>query len=291
MIRRRVWIDTDPAVSDGNGEVDDAFALIQALRSPELDIVGISAVFGNTGIDHCFAMAQEIVRRAGRSDVPVYRGCGEAGDRAANPATEALCAALADAPLSIVALGPLTTIAAALAQPGTTLGNVEEIVFCGGRRAGLEFRVSAKQEKPFPDMNFECDPAAAEYLIALGAPMTLAGWEASSEMWLTPADLDRLRDAGDECAVWLAASARKWINRWQSNLGTPGFTPFDAVTLGWLLVPHQFVRESLPTGFDHSGAKPQFLADPALTGPQASYLRSVDNDAFRADLMARLLAA
>ena len=290
MIRRRVWIDTDPAVSDGNGEVDDAFALIQALRSPELDVVGISAVFGNTKIDHCYAMAQEIVTRAGRSDVPVYRGCGEKGDRSANPATDALCAALAEAPLTIIAIGPLTSIAAALSQPGAVLANVEELIFCGGRRIGLEFRVSPMQPRSFPDMNFECDPSAAEELLALGVPMTLAGWEVCSEMWLTPADLDRLRDEGDECAAWLAASARKWMGKWQKELGTPGFTPFDALSVGWLLVPALFTHMQWPTGFDHEGEKPLFWADPGLAGPKATYLRSVDNDAFRADLMARLLS-
>ena len=289
MIRRRVWIDTDPAVADGNGEVDDAFALVQALRSPELDVVGISAVFGNSKIDSCYAMAQEIVGHTGRTDVPVYRGCGQKGDRQANDATEALCAALAQGPLTIIAIGPLTTIAAALCQPGAALANVEDIVFCGGRRIGLDFRVSSTQKKLFPDMNFECDPAAAEELLALGLPMTLAGWEVCSEMWLTPADLDRLRDEGDDCAAWLAASARKWLGGWQDNFGTPGFTPFDTLSVGWLLVPDLFVHELWPTGFDHSGEKPLFWADPGLDGPKARYLRSVDNDAFRADLMKRLL--
>ena len=57
----RVWIDTDPAITSGNGEVDDGFALLQALHSPELEIVGISAVFGNTDLANTYPMAQEIV--------------------------------------------------------------------------------------------------------------------------------------------------------------------------------------------------------------------------------------
>jgi inosine-uridine nucleoside N-ribohydrolase len=106
--QRRVWIDTDPAITAGNGEVDDAFALIQALRSPELNVVGVSAVFGNCGIDHTYPMAQEIIRRAGSSDVPVYRGCGEiVTGTTTNSATPALAIALAVEPLTILALGPL----------------------------------------------------------------------------------------------------------------------------------------------------------------------------------------
>lgn len=287
--RRRVWIDTDPAITAGNGEVDDAFALIQALRSPELEIVGISAVFGNTAIDHTYAMACEIVARAGRSDVPVYRGCGVEADRNPNAATRALAASLAKAPLTILALGPLTTIAATLGHPDTKRANVEEIVFVGGRREGLEFRATPTQKKPFPDMNFECDAAAASELLALDIPITLAGWEVCSNMWLTPGDLDWLRDQGDACAHWLAESACAWQSEWQRNFDAPGFTPFDTLAVGWMLMPDAFETHRWP-GEVRRDTEPQlFVVDPTCDGPELNYLQAVNNDAFRDDLIARLL--
>ena len=288
--RRRVWIDTDPAITAGNGEVDDAFALVQALRSPELEIVGISAVFGNTDIDHSYAMAQEIAARAGRSDVPVYRGCGQGGDRAHNAATGALGAALADAPLTIAALGPLTTVAAALAVSGAALANVEEIIFVGGRRDGLEFRATPLQKQPFRDLNFELDALAAAEVLALGVPMTLAGWEVSAQMWLTPADLDKLCAQGDACAQWLAHSARRWQTQWQKNFSAPGFTPFDTLAIGWMLTPELFKAHHWPTIVILDGETPLLVADPKLDGKNTAYLHKVANDAFREDLLRRLLA-
>ncbi len=291
MSKRRVWIDTDPAITAGNGEVDDAFAVIQALQSPEFEIVGISAVFGNTGIDHSYAMAQEIVARAGRADIPVYRGCGVEGDRNPNAATRALAAALTDPPLTILALGPLTTIAATLGQPDAKRANVEEIIFVGGRRVGLEFRATPTQKKPFGDMNFECDAAAASELLALDVPITLAGWEVCAKMWLTPNDLDRLRDEGDACAQWLAASARTWQANWQRDFAAPGFTPFDTLAVGWLLMPEAFETHKWPSEICHDGKRPLFVVDPACTGSEVTYLRAVNNDAFHDDLMTRLLSA
>ena len=288
--RRRVWIDTDPAVTAGNGEVDDAFALIQALRSPELEIVGISAVFGNTDIDHTYAMTKEIVARAERNDVPVYRGCGESGDRQSNAATEALREALASAPLTIAALGPLTTIAAALGQAGAAMAHVTEIIFVGGRREGLEFRATPTQAQPFRDLNFELDSPAAAELLALNLPMTLAGWEVSAKMWLTPDDLDRLGVEGDACVQWLAASARGWQADWQRNFAAPGFTPFDTLAIGWMLAPELFETHHWPAQIFQDGNRAMLIADPKLQSSTATYLRSVDNDAFRADLMGRLLA-
>jgi inosine-uridine nucleoside N-ribohydrolase len=287
--RRRVWIDTDPAITAGNGEVDDAFALIHALRSPELEIVGISAVFGNTAIDHTYAMAREILARAGRSDVPVYRGCGVEADRNPNAATRALAASLAIAPLTILALGPLTTIAATLGHPDTKRANVEEIVFVGGRREGLEFRATPTQKKPFGDMNFECDAAAASELLALNIPITLAGWEVCSKMWLTPGDLDRLRDQGDACAQWLAESARAWQSEWQRNFDAPGFTPFDTLAVGWMLMPDAFETLRWRGEVRRDAELQLFVVDPTCDGPELNYLQAVNNDAFRDDLIERLL--
>jgi inosine-uridine nucleoside N-ribohydrolase len=288
MSRRRIWIDTDPAVTSGNGEVDDVFALVQALRSPELDIVGISATHGNASRDHGLGMAQEVVRLTGRGDVPVYGGCASADDRSDNQATFALRAALAQGPLAIAALGPITTVATALMHPDAARENVEDLVFVGGRRRCLEFLAVPHQPKPFRDFNFESDVAATETLLDLGVPLTLAGWECASTLWLTPAHLDGLRDSGDAPAAWLSDSARGWIRRWTEELGAPGFTPFDTLAIGWLLHPALMTVEVMPVAIEHDGDRPLLIADAASSGPEARYVRTVDADAMRRDLLARL---
>ncbi len=288
-MKKRVWIDTDPAVTHCNREVDDAYALIRALRSPELEIVGISAVFGNADVDHGFAMAQEIVARSGRNDVPVFKGCAGAGDRKDNPAILGLREALEEEPLAIAALGPLTTVAAALDHPDARLDHVEDIVFVGGRRKGLAFLVVPGQPRPFPDMNFESDVAATETLLNLGCKMTLAGWEVSNQFWVTPAHLDLLLAKGDACAGWLAEQSRPWQSRWMKELGTTGFTPFDALAIGWLLRPQDFQSLHWPTEITGTGKEGLFVADPSLSGPSVTYLQSVDVITHREDLMARLM--
>lgn len=287
---RRVWIDTDPAVTSGNGEVDDVFALVQALRSPELEIVGISAVHGNASRDHGFTMAKDLVRRCGRDDVPVYAGSASADDAADNEATIAMRTALAAEPLAIAALGPITNVSVALAHPDAALANLEEVVFVGGRRDGLEFLAVPHQTKPFRDFNFEQDVAGTQTLIDLGMPLVLAGWEVASELWLTPAHLDGLRDSGDACAAWLADSARRWQKRWVEELGAPGFTPFDTLAIGWLTHPELFETHDWPTAIRHEGSPPLLVSDPAIEGPNALYLRSVDVEPMRAELLARLVA-
>jgi purine nucleosidase len=65
---RKVIIDSDPGR-------DDAAAILLALASPELEIVGIVAVAGNVPLHHTERNARRIVELSGRSDVPVYAGC------------------------------------------------------------------------------------------------------------------------------------------------------------------------------------------------------------------------
>jgi inosine-uridine nucleoside N-ribohydrolase len=287
---RRVWIDTDPAVTSGNGEVDDVFALVQALRSPELEIVGISAVHGNASRDHGFAMAKELVARCRRDDVPVYAGCASTNDTADNEATIALRAAIAAGPIAIAALGPITTVTAALSHADTVLTNVEQVVFVGGRRKGLEFLAMPHQTKPFRDFNFEQDVVATQMLLDLGVPLVLAGWESASQLWLTLAHLDGLHNSGDVTAGWLADSARRWQKRWVEELGAPGFTPFDTLAIGWLTHPELFETHDWPTTIEHDGERPLLISDPTIAGPNALYLRAVDVEPMRDALLARLVA-
>lgn len=286
----RVWIDTDPAITAGNGEVDDAFALIMALRSAELDVIGISAVHGNAGVEHAFTMAKDIVQRAGFPDMMVFRGCADVGATCPEPTEFALRAALAEGPLTILALGPLTTIAALLSRPNMELGNVREIVFVGGRRLGLEFRATPAQKTPFRDMNFECDVAATEVLLALEMPMTLASWEVSAAMWVTPDDLDHLEAVGDSCARWLAGAARGWQANWQKQFAAPGFTPFDTLAVGWLLWPELFTSQTLPSQIWHDGKRSLFAVDDDFSGLPVNYLKSVDYTPFHNRLLQRLLS-
>src|ERR1700722_6381203 len=68
MATRRIIIDTDPGI-------DDAVAILLALRSPELEVAGIVAVAGNVPLAIPEAKARAIGELAGRPDIPVYAGC------------------------------------------------------------------------------------------------------------------------------------------------------------------------------------------------------------------------
>ena len=74
---KRILIDTDPGI-------DDAAAILMALASPELEVVALTTIFGNSSVEVCTANARRVLAAASRSDIPVYLGAGKPLLRPAN---------------------------------------------------------------------------------------------------------------------------------------------------------------------------------------------------------------
>ncbi|MFA5989578.1 MAG: nucleoside hydrolase [Sphingomonas sp.] len=228
-----VWIDTDPSVLPGGHEVDDGLALAQAFRSPLLDVIGVSSVFGNADIDTCHASATALVAAFGPAGMAVHRGAGTAGEVSATPASAAIIAAARACPppgLSILALGPITNIAAALAQAPDIAGQIAEIIWVAGRMPGEEFRISPDQATPFPDLNFESDVAGAHRLLGAHVPIRLAPWAGSSQIYFTASHLARLAQADAACRS-LCGPVADWLALWRKNWAVDYFMPFDTLAV------------------------------------------------------------
>ncbi|MEX1155067.1 nucleoside hydrolase [Parvibaculum sp.] len=237
---RRVWVDTDAACGHAfDADADDCFALLILLRAPEIEVVGISAVDGNAP-----AVAVERITRVLVAELalapapPVYRG----------PAAHmALQAALAEGPLAIVALGPLTNIAEGLRGRPDLIRNVGRLVAVMGRRPGHLFHPTEGRGTGilfghgpvFRDFNFDKDRAAAREIVAMKLPVTLIPYEAARHVRLAAADLAALEEAGG-AAAWVAQRARGWLSYWANIVGLDGFYPFDALAAVYAIEPELF---------------------------------------------------
>jgi purine nucleosidase len=204
----RVVLDTDPGV-------DDALALLFALHSPEIGLVGVTTVAGNVPVDQGTRNARAILAAAGRHDVRVYQGAdrplvgrlttatyfhGESGlgdlDLPDEPslagdcsATEFLLRAASDrdAPITVIAIGPLTNLAlVSRLDPGWPL-RVERIVIMGGAVS------VAGNVTPVAEANVFSDPEAAAIVLSSGAPITLVGLDVTMQTRLTPERWSRAR--------------------------------------------------------------------------------------------------
>lgn len=233
----RVIIDTDPGV-------DDAFALLLAMRSPELKIEGITAVAGNVPLDLTLPNALRMVEIAGRTDIPVAAGAkvplvrrlvtaayahGENGlggavfpepkiKPIAEPAAVFIRQMVRKYPgeIALITIGPLTNIATALQTDAELAGMIPRLVMMGGSLSGGNIT-------PAAEFNIYVDPEAARIVFQSGIPITMVGLDVTRKTSLTD-DHVRQLEAGQNPASQAAAKiARNAIdhNRQQGFLVGP----------------------------------------------------------------------
>ena len=297
-----VWIDTDPSIRTGGHEVDDGFALIQAFHSSELDIRGISLVFGNSTIDVEIPIAEEILRKFGPPGLEAFVGAAGPEDLGhETPASEALAQALRREPLRILVLGPGTNIGTVLIQHPELADRMVELVAVAGRRPGQRFVVGDFKNRNLCDCNFDKDPDAFQVILDSGVPLTLTPWEISSHVWLRAEDLDRLAQ-GPPAAQWLVPAARDWLGFWQEGFGVDGFNPFDTLAVGYMTSPELISCDVLPVeirllpddqvlagGQDDVSDKPYLLASQDLESETEVRYCHTPAKSFVSDLTERLL--
>src|SRR5438105_14239409 len=185
----RVIIDTDPGV-------DDALALLLAMRSPELKIEAITPVAGNVPLELTLPNALRMVEIAGRTDIPVAAGAsapllrrlvtaayahGENGlggavfpepklKPADQPAAEFIRTTVRKHPneLTLITVGPLTNVASALSLDTELARLIPRIVMMGGSLSGGNIT-------PAAEFNVYVDPEAARIVFQSGVPITMVG--------------------------------------------------------------------------------------------------------------------
>jgi len=247
----RMLIDTDTAS-------DDAIALMMALRHDEVDVEAVTVVAGNVGLDQAVQNAAFTVERCGAS-VPVVAGAaapllrdletsqyvhgqdgmGDRGfdlagrDPAPGRAADVLVDAILAAPgqFTLVALGPLTNLAVAVARAPEIVDAVGRVVVMGGTGVSGPGNVTASAE-----FNFWADPEAARLVVRSGLPLELVGWDVSIESARidtdTEADLRGLGDLG-ELAMDVCTAVRTLV----ADAGLGAFDLPDPIAMAHAIDP------------------------------------------------------
>jgi inosine-uridine nucleoside N-ribohydrolase len=241
---RNVWIDADPAcglsVSD---DVDDCWAIIAALRSEQLNVVGISTVFGNTSIDNVTLTVQELLKATKNLEPaltlpPVYRGAADAKD-VNSDAVSALATELENNSLTIMALGPLTNIAAVVERHPHLVSKIDSLIAVAGQKPGDVFKVGNTPFLHFHDLNVKKDPTAFEVILQTNISVHLMPFEAGIQISINQNNLNTLAHRSP-LEAWLAERSRPWLSFWEEILGANGFAPFDTLAVAYLTSPEFF---------------------------------------------------
>lgn len=297
-----VWIDTDTAIGVAGADIDDALALIQAFRSPEIAVRGVSSIFGNAPLEQTHVIARDVVERFGPGPLRVDRGAASAEELGTpSDAVAGMARALGEKPMHLLALGPLTNVATLLKLHPELDTQILSIVMVAARRPGQRFLSHPDQPIPFPDLNFDCDPLAMQVLLDATSDLIFAPWEVSSHVWILPEDLDLLQESGG-AGAYVAEHARPWLEMWRRDLRAPGFNPFDTLAIAAITHPDWLEHfdcgvwiepgpnDTAPSEEQARGAtKPHLLVDPARRGAlrSAQYCHR-PNAAFKPMLLERL---
>lgn len=250
---RKVIIDTDPGV-------DDAIAILLALSArTEIEVLALTTVNGNVGLEHVTENALQILHLAGREDIPVYKGearplagvnphCerihGEDGlggvrisgvtkDTEKESAVEFLVRAAREKrdELTLLLIGPLTNIAKAIQMDPEFVSNVHEVIIMRGAIAGGNM-------SPHAEFNFWMDPEAAKIVFEAGfQQLTMIGLDATGYIWLNSDLRELLNQIGTPVSRFIHGITRVYVDAYWNTTRQIGCELCDALIPAYLLDP------------------------------------------------------
>lgn len=296
-----IVIDTDPGI-------DDCLALFLALASPELQVRGISVSYGNTIVEHAYRNAVEIVRRSGRRVTlaigarrPLRRALAVAlethGESGLGHATLPTAGSVLDfvrpldrllaaqpEPVTLVTLGPVTSLALALRQdPGLVRAKV-------GRHVAMIGTIDAPgNTTPHSEFNAWCDPEALDTVLQAELPTELVGLDVTRQVVLSGEEIARLGQVDDAGAKWLHDALRFYLEFHRQYDKLDGCVINDILPIALLLQPDvlEFEPTRLKVGLDIGDQRGRTKVDP--DGAKALVATSVKTDAVRGLLFERVL--
>jgi inosine-uridine nucleoside N-ribohydrolase len=275
-----VVLDTDPGIGTVGVDPEDALALALAFASPEVDVRAVTCVQGNVPIRHSLASARRVLERLGREHVALAAGAerplagparhaqrrrlAEAGGRdRILPAVEGpigepraveliLRTARACSDLTVVAIGPLTNLAAALLAEPSLAGRLARVVVMGGA-----FETPGNVT-PTAEFNFFMDPEAAQIVLDAGVTPVLVGLDVCHRTHLTREQLAAVGFRSPFGRLLLEAS-RDWLYGSED-----GPHLYDSLAVACAVAPERF---ELTPAFVHVET-----ASEPLAGTSAAWL-------------------
>lgn len=301
MSKTAIIIDTDPGQ-------DDAVAILTALGSAQLEVVGISVVAGNVPLALTEKNARIICEWAGRPEVPVYAGCerpllrplvtaehvhGRTGldgvplHEPAMPlqpehAVDFIIRTLREreaGSVTLCMLGPLTNLAMAIVRAPDIVGRIREIVLMGG--AYFE----GGNITPSAEFNIYVDPDAAATVLACGAAITMLPLDVTHKATASPARIGLLRALPNRAGN-LAADIMTTLERFDvQRYGANGAPLHDPTVIAYVLQPKLFSGRKVHVAVEQNseltlGATPVDWWGVTGKAANVNYLTTVDSDGF-----------
>lgn len=297
---QKIIIDTDPGQ-------DDAVAILLALASPELEVLGITVVAGNVPLRFTLRNACTVCELAGRKDIPIYSGCGGPLEGALVTAEEVhgptgldgitlpeptidvqpmhavdfIIETIRREPegsVTLVPIGPLTNIATAFRRAPDIISRVQRIVLMGG----AYFEVG--NVTPAAEFNIYVDPIAAAEVFASGVDLVVIPLDVTHQALTSRAWIETMRSqgrVGEAVASWT-----DFFERYdRAKYGHGGAPLHDPCAVAWLIRPELFKGRYINVEIELEGRYTRGMTVADWWGvtdrkANALFIREIDVDGF-----------
>jgi inosine-uridine nucleoside N-ribohydrolase len=266
---RPLLIDTDPGV-------DDAMAILMALASPELDVLGLTTIFGNAATEVTTRNAFSLLETAGRTDIPVAvgrsdpiaadylgpvpqvhgtDGLGDAnlfapsGSPVEADAASFIHQTVSARPneVTVMTLGPVTNLADAITRFPDLVHLVDQVVVMGGNA------LVPGNATPTAEANINNDPEAADLVFGADWDITMVGLDVTQQVNMFGAAIDRIAAHPSPTGALLAKAVPLYRNFFETTNGIDGIYLHDPSTVAYLLDPDAFTTNQWPIRVETEG--------------------------------------
>ena len=306
---RKIIIDTDPGQ-------DDAVAILLALASPEVEVLGVVAVAGNVPLELTAKNARIVCELAGRPDVKVFAGwdrplrqelvtaehvhgaTGLDGPQLPEPTmpmqdehgVDFIIDTLRAEPpgtVTLCPLGPLTNIAKAFESAPDIADRVQEIVLMGG----AYFEVG--NITPAAEFNIYVDPEAAEIVFKSGCPITVMSLDVTHKALTTRPRVEAFRSLGTEPGRMVAEWTDFFERFDKEKYGSEGAPLHDPCVIAYLIRPELFTGRHVNVEVETQSTLTRGMTVADWWGvtdraPNAMFMGDLDADGFFALLTERI---
>ena len=266
---RKIIIDTDPGI-------DDSMAIFYALNSPEIELLGLTTIFGNASTEICTTNALRLLEIAGRTDIPVYRGAekpisselrgspdfvhgpdGQGNSNLSPPKTsvqnetalEFLHKTIRDNPgeVTLVPIGPLTNIAELFIHDSSIDQDIKEIILMGGNA------ISEGNATPTAEANIINDPEAADIVFSANCEISMVGLDVTNKVFMSKEEINILCQFDDPRSEHLKKIIPFYYDFLSSFFGLEGMPTHDSSAITYLLDRSLFSTLNYPIKVETEG--------------------------------------
>jgi purine nucleosidase len=308
-MQHHIIIDTDPGQ-------DDALAILLALASPEIEVLGICAVAGNVPLALTHVNARKICELAGKTDIKVFAGAirpmfrnlvtaehvhgrtGLDGPTLPDPkmalqkqhAVDFIIETVMERPagsVTICALAPMTNLGLALVKEPRIAGRIKRIVAMGG---GFS---EGGNITPAAEFNIYVDPHAARLVFESGVPLTLIPLDCTHQALTTKARVEKFRTMKNKTGP-AVADLLEFFERFDvEKYGSDGGPLHDPCVVAWLLRPNLFSGKDVNVAIECESELTMGMTvidwwNVTNRKPNSTVLRRMDSDGFFELLTERL---